>query len=271
MSNFSKLWIVNTICINKGSYNLLQELKERNDVIEIIYDEKYEISPMELKSEPALNKQQPKIEWNLEWTKVPAVWKKGFTGKGKIVGLVDTGVNYKHESLIHNYKGTQTNGSFNHDFNWFDPAGRLQEPQDTQDHGSHCTGTVLGSTANRTYITGASYGSKWIHCHFGGSYQAISKCFQFLLAPHDRQGRNGNPSLRPHVTSHSYGGGASGRSQLEDVVNPVVDAGVHVVVAAHNYAGCRTVTDPGVCPKVLTVGALGEKNKCYCKFLFKRT
>jgi len=222
---------------------------------------------MELNSEAVSSKlEQQKVEWNLEWAKVPDVWKKGFTGKGKVVALVDTGVNFQHESLRHAYRGLLANGTFNHDYNWFDPAGRMQEPQDTQDHGSHCTGTVLGSTSNRTYITGASYGSQWIHCHFGGTFQAITKCFQFLLAPHDRQGRNPNPALRPHVTSHSYGGGATGRSQLEDVVNAVIDAGVHVVVAAHNYARCRSVTDPGVCPKVLTVGALGDRTNVIASF-----
>jgi len=184
--------------------------------------------------------------------------KKGFTGKGKVVGLVDTGVNFRHPAVMTHYAGFK-NGTFDHDFCWLDPGGNRQEPVDTQDHGTHCTGTVLGSTNDKSYIIGASHDSKWIHCHFGGSFAVISRCFQFMLAPTDRRGQNPSPDKRPHVTSHSYGGGGQARSQLENVVQPCLDAGVHVVVAAHNYARCRSVTDPGIIPTVLTVGALGEK------------
>jgi subtilisin family serine protease len=241
-------------------------------VREVVLDERYEMEKPEehggvaAAASEMVQQNDTKVEWNLEWVKAPAVWKKGFTGKGKVVGLVDTGVNFRHPSLSHRYRGMLPNGTFQHDFNWFDPNNRLQEPQDTQDHGSHCTGTVLGATADGKYITGAAYNAKWMHCHFGGTFQAITKCFQFLLAPHNRQGQNPNPMLRPHVTSHSYGGGAPGRSQLEDVVKAVVDAGVHVVVAAHNYARCRTVTDPGVLPFVLTVGALGKQTNLIAGF-----
>jgi subtilisin family serine protease len=90
-----------------------------------------------------------------------------------------------------------------------------------------------------------------------------------MLAPTDRKGNNPKPELRPHVTSHSYGGGGQGRSQLENVVQPCLDAGVHVVVAAHNYARCRSVTDPGIIPTVLTCGALGDRTDNIASFSSK--
>jgi subtilisin family serine protease len=264
----NKLWIINAIGIKRGSKQLAEELASREDVEQIVFDQKYEISPLEKSEKTFEQPAEPKIEWNLEWVKSNTIWAQGATGKGKVVGLVDTGVNFRHPSLFHNYRG-HNNGTYNHDFNWLDPNGRLQEPQDTQDHGSHCTGTVLGSTKDRKYITGAAYESTWLHCHFGGTFQAITKCFQFMLAPTTRTGQNPTPAKRPHVTSHSYGGGGQGRSLLEDVVKPCIDAGVHVVVAAHNYARCRSVTDPGIIPKVLTVGALGFKTNVIASFSSK--
>jgi len=246
---------------------LALRLSKRIDVESITHDKKYEVAPMEdVTSEISSIHQNPPVEWNIEWVKAHEVWKKNHTGKGIIVGVVDTGVNFLHPAVVQHYVGRNANGTFNHDFNWFDPANRMAEPRDTQDHGTHCTGTVLGSTADKRYIIGAAHDAKWIHCHFGGSFQAIARCFQFMLAPHDRQGNHPNPALRPHVTSHSYGGGANGRSQLENVVNPLIDAGVHVVVAAHNYARCRAVTDPGIIPRVLTVGALGDKTNLIASF-----
>jgi len=249
---------------------LALRLSKRIDVESITHDKKYEVAPMEdTTSEISSTHQNPPVEWNIEWVKAHEVWKKGHTGKGIIVGVVDTGVNFQHPALVQHYVGRTANGTFSHDFNWFDPANRLPEPRDTQDHGTHCTGTIMGSTADKRYIIGAAHDAKWIHCHFGGSFQAIAGCFQFMLAPHDRTGNNANPALRPHVTSHSYGGGAAGRSQLENVVIPLIDAGVHVVVAAHNYARCRSVTDPGIIPKVLTVGALGDKTNVIAPFSSK--
>jgi len=45
---------------------------------------KYEISPMELNSEAVSSKlEQQKVEWNLEWAKVPDVWKKRIYRKRK--------------------------------------------------------------------------------------------------------------------------------------------------------------------------------------------
>jgi len=252
---FNKIWVINAIHIVKGSIELAHELASRTDVERIIYNQKYEISPMET-SNPQTHQNNTRVEWNVDFVEAAPVWARGVNGRDIIVGVVDTGANFRHPSLFKNYVGNK-NGTVNHDYAWFDPAQAIQEPRDTQDHGSHCTGTICGATDDRSYRTGISYESKWISCHFGGSFAAITRCFQFMLAPTDRRGNNPNPALRAHVTSHSYGGGGQARSLLEEVVRTVIDAGVHVVVAAHNMGRCRAVTDPGIIPEVLTVGALG--------------
>jgi subtilisin family serine protease len=267
-STFSSIWIINAIHVVKGTKALAEELAARSDVVRIVHDQKYEISPSEKTIEDNIVQNNTKVEWNVEWVRSNALWAKGYTGKGKVVGVVDTGANFKHPSLFHRYAG-YNNGSYNHDFAWFDPNGRMQEPSDTQDHGSHCTGTILGATQDKKYITGAAHDAKFISAHFGGTFAAITKAFQFMTAPTDRQGRSPTPSKRPHVTSHSYGGGGQGRSLLEDVVKVTTDAGVHVIVAAHNYQRCRAVTDPGIIPFVLTVGALGFKTNVIAPFSSK--
>jgi len=259
--SFDTLWIINAITIKQGTEELARTLAMRPEVESINVDEKYEIF-----DEPTfdVNNKEKAVEWHLEYVKATEVWKKGPTGKGKIIGLVDTGVNFRHPAVVEHYVGNK-NGTFDHDYAWYGPAIG-QEPRDTQDHGTHCTGIALGATKDKSVITGASHDSKWIHCHFGGSFAIISKCFQFLLAPTDRQGRNPQPAKRPHVTSHSYGAVSQTRSQLENVVQPCLDAGVHVVVAAANSARCRTITDPGLIPNVLTCGALGFQTEAIASF-----
>jgi len=261
---FERLWIINSIVVKQGTQELAKTLSERPEVLSITHNEKYEIF-----DEPSTDIAEEKkaVEWHLNYVKATEVWKKGFTGKGKVIGLVDTGVNFRHPAVVGQYVGNK-NGTFDHDYAWYGPAVG-QEPRDTQDHGTHCTGIALGSTVSKEVITGASHDSKWIHCHFGGSFAIITKCFQFLLAPTDRQGRNPQPSKRPHVTSHSYGAVSQSRSQLEAVVQPCLDAGVHVVVAAANSARCRTIADPGLIPAVLTTGALGFQTEAIASFSSK--
>ncbi|MCW8929858.1 MAG: S8 family serine peptidase, partial [Gammaproteobacteria bacterium] len=43
-------------------------------------------------------------QWHLERTNVPEVWKQGIGGKGVVVGILDSGIDYEHEDLRGNYK-----------------------------------------------------------------------------------------------------------------------------------------------------------------------
>lgn len=268
-AEFTPLWITNSVCIKKGSNSLASQLSLMKFVQEVDVEDKYDIAPVQTHEtvQQTVMPHQQRVEWNLEHVKAPEVWKMGYTGKRIVVGMVDTGCNLLHPSLLYHYRGYHVaNSSITHDFHWFDPSNRLQEPSDTQDHGSHCTGTVLGSTSDKSYITGAAHDAQWIHCHFVGTFAAITRCFEFMMAPHDRRGQNPNPNLRPHVTSHSYGGVQNGRSQLEEAGKALTEAGVAIVVAAHNYGRCRSVADPGILPFVLTVGALGNRTNVIASF-----
>jgi len=40
VTSYSKLWIINTICINKGTLELVKKINKRSDVVEIVFDEK---------------------------------------------------------------------------------------------------------------------------------------------------------------------------------------------------------------------------------------
>jgi subtilisin family serine protease len=97
---YSKLWIINSISVKKGSVSLINELSLRSDVESLTFDEKYTIADSNTKEISQEEVRRQRIEWNLVWVKADQLWKKGFTGKGKVVGLVDTGVNFRHPGKI---------------------------------------------------------------------------------------------------------------------------------------------------------------------------
>jgi subtilisin len=77
--------------------------------------------------------------WGLKRLNVPAAWNAGFTGKGLVVGHLDTGVDGNHPAL----KGAIA------DFAEFDLVGNQvpgAKPHDSGEHGTHTAGTIAGRT-----------------------------------------------------------------------------------------------------------------------------
>ncbi len=53
----------------------------------------------------------------------PSVWSSyGARGEGMVVASIDTGVDLNHPALVRQYRGRNADGSFSHDYNWFDPT-----------------------------------------------------------------------------------------------------------------------------------------------------
>lgn len=75
------------------------------------------------------------VSWGLKRMEIPTLWQAGYTGKGVLVGHLDTGVDGKHPLLK----------SAIESFAEFDMAGNQVEgaqPWDSGDHGTHTAGTI---------------------------------------------------------------------------------------------------------------------------------
>jgi len=142
-----------------------------------------------------------------------------------------------------------------------DPQKVVNEPRDLRAHGTHCQGIANGGLKGRK--VGISPESKWIHClRQGGS--TVIQCIQWLLAPTNLRGNNGDTNKRPHVTSHSY---LCTNCRVDVAMDALLNAGVHVIVAAGNSGPrCNSVTEPAHYRNVIAVAALSPNSHLAARF-----
>jgi subtilisin family serine protease len=189
--------------------------------------------------------------WNVAAIGAQELHAAGSTGQGIVVGIADSGAQADHPALRRNYRG-RLEGD---DYNWFDPSSDASPtPVDANGHGTHVTGTAVGTTAER--VIGVAPGARWIGCRALGpeaSRETILACLQWFLAPTDRAGRNPDPDRSPDVTNHSY---ICPFCELETAFSSLRAAGIFAAVASANFGpACGSVFSPGDYPMVTTVGA----------------
>jgi subtilisin family serine protease len=163
-------------------------------------------------------------EWGVEKIRADEAWLDGVLGQGVVVANVDTGVDYTHPALIEQYRGNTGGGTFDHDFNWWDPTGVCgPEPCDNAAHGTHTMGTIVGGDGPGPFApdTGVAPGAEWIAAKgcedFFCTETSLLSSGQFILAPTDLNGENPNPALAPHVVNNSWGSGPGDTFYLETV------------------------------------------------------
>lgn len=80
------------------------------------------------------------LTYNVSMVNADKVWDLGYTGKGVIVAIIDSGVNYNHVDLAdHLWDGGAQYP--NHGYNVID---NNNDPMDNFGHGTHCAGTICG-------------------------------------------------------------------------------------------------------------------------------
>ena len=222
------------------------------------------------------------MEPNIEKIRAPALWDRGYTGQGIVVGMADTGFQWDHPALRARYRGAG-GADVSHDYAWHDAihdaaignacGSDAPAPCDDGGHGTGTAGLALGDDGGDNRI-GAAPGATLIGCRNmddgAGTPARYTECFEWLLAPTDASGRNPRPDLGADVISNSWtcpaSEGCTDPEILRAVVENVRAAGIVIVFAAGNEGGltpghlpnCFTVTDPpAIYDAALTVGATG--------------
>lgn len=279
---FQDFWVANVIWIY-GDYELVEQIAEQPEVLRISENSRMKIlEPIE--PEPTAEDLNKSIEftWGVLQMNANNVWKRGYRGKGVVIGGQDTGYEWQHESLKSKYRGWDGTNA-NHNYNWHDaihefdskhdttlnPCGLdVNFPCDDHNHGTHTMGTMVGGT--ETLKIGVAPDATWIGCRNmergWGTPQTYLECFQWFLAPTDLNGENPDPSKAPHVINNSWGCpevegcNPNNFSILEAAVNNLKAAGVVVVVSAGNSGpNCETINTPAaIFENSFTIGAIGE-------------
>ncbi|MGW2474012.1 S8 family serine peptidase [Streptomyces sp. NPDC001665] len=250
-------WISNTVKVT-GDKALAQKIAARPEVAAIEPDRLYQL-PEEFPAE-----QEPKVngvEWNLDSIGAPRVWNElGIRGEGIVIGSIDTGVDYQHSTLMSAYRGLRSDGTYSHEYNWFDATASCsgESPCDDHGHGTHTMGTMVGDDRDGNTI-GVAPGARWIAakaCTPAGCPQdALMASGQWMLAPTDREGGNPRPDLAPDIVNNSWGADIID-TWYKDMVQAWRDAGIFPAFSNGNAGpNCATAGSPGAYTNSYATGA----------------
>lgn len=187
--------------------------------------------------------------------KAPELWKLGYTGAGKKVLIIDSGVDDSHPSLELNYYGRFAPASQA----WFAPND-FSTPTDCDGHGTHVTGTVLGLNRSTRDTIGVAPNAMWMASpaidasQLGTNPECLNgpspfDVYQWAINP------DGNPATSsdlPDVINNSWGspnpGVGSCTGGYVQVLNALEAAGVAVVFSAGNRGdeGASSIGLPGI-------------------------
>lgn len=181
---YQSFWIDNIILVDSStqqvfsgltSFPEIQSLKVRRTMS--LIEPKLEPTPKDLFA----------IESNISHVNADDVWALGYEGTGVTIANVDTGVRYTHQAVNAQYRGNLGGGTYNHNYNWYDPYGdHPTAPADDNGHGTHTMGTMVGDDGSANQI-GMAPSADWIACRACNTSNctdaALLSCAQFIAAP----------------------------------------------------------------------------------------
>lgn len=266
-ADYESYWGASTVKV-VGDADLLAELVAFDEVEAVVAAPDYSmIEPIAPDDKPENDfqtwdaVQQAAVEWGVEDVGAPEVWEQGFTGEGIVVASIDTGVQYDHPALVGQYRGNNGDGTFTHDYNFYDIQDVCpgDAPCDDDGHGTHTMGTMVGSEG-----IGVAPGAEWIAVNgCCPDIETLILAGQWLAAPTDSEGRNPDPLKAPHVVNNSWGTTIPGYDPIyAEVVELWHASGIIPVFAAgNNGPACLTMSTPGVYENVIAVGAYDENHE----------
>ncbi|RKN21250.1 peptidase S8 [Micromonospora musae] len=260
-AKYQTFWATNAIRVSGGSLGLAQKMAAHSEVEALYAPVAYEI-PKTTKgdSEKAVNA----IEWGIANINADDVWSQyGVTGEGITIANIDTGVQFDHPALVGSYRGNNGDGTFDHNYNWFDAAGTCgAAPCDGDGHGSHTMGTMAGSDGGANQI-GVAPGVKWIAANgCCPSDAALVNSGQWMLEPTDLNGENGDITKRPNIVNNSWGTILPSNDPfMEDVTLAWTASGIFGVFSNGNSGpSCQSSGSPGSLESNYSAGAYDINN-----------
>ncbi|PRS83136.1 MULTISPECIES: S8 family peptidase [unclassified Bacillus (in: firmicutes)] len=266
-------YIVNGLAVT-GTKEVMEKVASFPEVDQVLPNETRQIHrPVDLKT--SKQKKQMKtvdgVEWNISQVHAPEAWALGYDGTGTVVASIDTGVEWDHPALKEKYRGFDPAhpNDPSHEFNWYDATTGSEAPYDDLEHGTHVTGTMVGSEPDGKNQIGVAPGAKWIavkaFSEDGGSDADLLDAGEWILAPKDEDG-NPHPEKAPDVVNNSWGGGPGLDDWYKDVVNAWRAADIFPEFSAGNTdlfnpGGEGSIANPANYQEAFATGATDQDNK----------
>lgn len=272
--DYQSFWIDNIVAVTVSDRATMENLRTFDEIESLRARRTMSV----IEPEPASNTPNAPdaVEPNISHVLATDVWALGILGSGSVVANIDTGARYTHLALNSQYRGNLGGGSYNHNYNWWDPYGNHPAmPADDNGHGSHTMGTMIGDDGGTNQI-GMAPDAEWIACRgcntSSCSDTSLLSCAQWIAAPWDLSQQNPDPNMRPHVVNNSWGDcGQSYDPWYQGVVDGWHAAGVYPVFSNGNASNCgypappglNTVGNPARYGNVTGVGSTGQSNGLY--------
>jgi bacillopeptidase F len=275
VKDYQSFYIVNAMAVT-GTKEAMEKLASFPEVEKLLPNETRQLHKPTTKENPNTKLANTKadtqnIEWNIDKIGAPAVWEMGVDGSGTVVASIDTGVQWDHPALKEKYRGydPMNPDQPNHELNWFDATADQPVPYDDHGHGTHVTGTMVGSEPDGSNQIGVAPGAKWIGVKAftpeGGSDVDLLAAGEWILAPKDTEG-NPHPEMAPDVVNNSWGGGPG----LDEWYRPMVQnwraAEIFPEFSAGNTdsfnpGGPESIATPANYPESFATGATDINNQ----------
>ncbi|MEV5768242.1 S8 family serine peptidase [Micromonospora sp. NPDC052213] len=259
-AKYETFWATNAIKVSGGSLAMAQSIAAHAEVEGLYAPVAYQVPEVTKGTD---EKTVNALEWGIANINADDVWSQyGVKGAGITVANIDTGVQFDHPALVNSYRGNNGDGTFDHNYNWYNAAGTCAAaPCDSNGHGTHTMGTMAGSAgANQI---GVAPEVKWIAANgCCPSDAALVNSGQWMLEPTDLNGQNPDVSKRPNIINNSWGTTSpSNEPFMEDVTLAWTASGIFGVWSnGNNGSACQTSGSPGSLVSNYSAGAYDINN-----------
>ena len=132
-------WLINSISC-KAKRDVVYQLSSHPDIASISHNSELTVIYDDKDESESLRGEDGTLTENVTHVNADKAWELGYTGKGVLVAIIDSGVNYNHIDLKdHLWDGGSQYP--HHGYNFIAPG---QSTLDNKGHGTHCAGTICG-------------------------------------------------------------------------------------------------------------------------------